>query len=202
MVPAVPVTVSLREAGSLGLAGPRERLAGLARSAVAQLAALHPPTDLEIVLVSTDRARPLEARRSDWGWLGWLPHVRPAHGQDCRLLLAYDRDQAAARTAELVRRLDDSPLGTGWASADPAAVSAAAGRYDGPCTLLIVDGDPGSAALRETTARLASAGSACGVHVLCLAETAAASPPLRSKRPTRRPAQPRSPSVSAAPPPC
>ncbi|WP_405944535.1 FtsK/SpoIIIE domain-containing protein [Streptomyces sp. NBC_00932] len=176
VVPAVPVTVSLREAGSLGLAGPRERLAGLARSAVAQLAALHPPTDLEIVLVSTDRARPLEARRSDWGWLGWLPHVRPAHGQDCRLLLAYDRDQAAARTAELVRRLDDSPLGTGWASADPAAVSAAAGRYDGPCTLLIVDGDPGSAALRETTARLASAGSACGVHVLCLAETAAASP--------------------------
>ncbi|WP_405561322.1 FtsK/SpoIIIE domain-containing protein [Streptomyces sp. NBC_01180] len=176
VVPAVPVTVSLREAGSLGLAGPRERLAGLARSAVAQLAALHPPTDLEIVLVSTDRARPLEARRSDWGWLGWLPHVRPAHGQDCRLLLAYDRDQATSRTAELVRRLDDSPLGTGWASADPGAVSAAAGRYDGPATLLIVDGDPGSAALRETTARLASAGAACGVHVLCLAETAAASP--------------------------
>ncbi|MFJ5291599.1 FHA domain-containing protein [Streptomyces sp. NPDC088348] len=176
VVPSVPVTVSLREAGSLGLAGPRERLAGLARSAVAQLAALHPPTDLEIVLVSTDRARPLEARRSDWGWLGWLPHVRPAHGQDCRLLLAYDRDQATARTAELVRRLDDGPLGTGWASADPGAVSAAAGRYDGPCTLLIVDGDPGSAALRETTARLASAGAACGVHVLCLAETAAASP--------------------------
>ncbi|WP_328327129.1 FtsK/SpoIIIE domain-containing protein [Streptomyces sp. NBC_00455] len=176
VVPAVPVTVSLREAGSLGLAGPRERLAGLARSAVAQLAALHPPTDLEIVLVSTDRARPLEARRSDWGWLGWLPHVRPVHGQDCRLLLAYDRDQATARTAELVRRLDDSPLGTGWASADPGTVSAAAGRYDGPCTLLIVDGDPGSAALRETTARLASAGAACGVHVLCLAETAAASP--------------------------
>ncbi|WP_406139454.1 FHA domain-containing protein [Streptomyces sp. NBC_01089] len=176
VVPAVPVTVSLREAGSLGLAGPRARLAGLARSAVAQLAALHPPTDLEIVLVSTDRARPLEARRSDWGWLGWLPHVRPAHGQDCRLLLAYDRDQAAARTGELVRRLDDSPLGTGWASADPGAVSAAAERYDGPRTLLIVDGDPGSAALRETTARLASAGAVCGVHVLCLAETAPASP--------------------------
>ncbi|NEC04399.1 hypothetical protein G3I26_03900, partial [Streptomyces sp. SID7909] len=45
-LPAVPVTVSLREAGSLGLAGPRERLSGLARSAVAQLAALHSPADL------------------------------------------------------------------------------------------------------------------------------------------------------------
>ncbi|WP_250298791.1 FtsK/SpoIIIE domain-containing protein [Streptomyces sp. A 4/2] len=176
VVPAVPVTVSLREAGSLGLAGPRARLAGLARSAVAQLAALHSPADLEIVLISTDRARPLEARRADWGWLGWLPHVRPTHGQDCRLLLAYDRDQATARTAELVRRLDDGPLGTGWASAEAGAVSAAADRYEGPHTVVIVDGDPGSAALRETTARLASAGAACGVHVLCLAETPPASP--------------------------
>lgn len=41
----VPVTVGLREAGSLGLAGPGKRLAGLARSVVAQLTALHsPPT--------------------------------------------------------------------------------------------------------------------------------------------------------------
>ncbi|WP_328538453.1 FtsK/SpoIIIE domain-containing protein [Streptomyces sp. NBC_00344] len=176
VVPAVPVTVSLREAGSLALAGPRERLAGLARSVVAQLTALHSPANLEIVLISTDRARPVEARRADWSWLGWLPHLRPAHGQDCRLLLSYDREQAAARTAELVRRLDDGPLGPGWASAGAGAVSEAARRYEGPYTVVIVDGDPGSAALRETTARLASAGAACGIHLLCLAETPPASP--------------------------
>ncbi|MEV6791843.1 FtsK/SpoIIIE domain-containing protein [Streptomyces sp. NPDC051320] len=176
LLPAVPVTVSLREAGSLGLAGPRERLTGLARSVVAQLAALHSPTDLEIVLISTDRARSVQARRSDWSWLGWLPHVRPAHGQDCRLLLSYDREQATARTAELVRRLDDGPLGTGWASAGTEAVSAAAERHEGPKTVVIVDGDPGSATLRETTARLASAGAAAGIHLLCLAETPPASP--------------------------
>lgn len=104
-LPAVPVTVGLREAGSLGLAGPRERLAGLARSVVAQLAALHSPADLEIVLISTDRARNADERRRQWAWLGWLPHLRPMHGQDCRLLLAYDREQATARTTELVRRL-------------------------------------------------------------------------------------------------
>ncbi|BFO22033.1 hypothetical protein SHKM778_84210 [Streptomyces sp. KM77-8] len=44
LLPAVPVTSGLREAGALGLAGPRERLAGLARAVVAQLAALHSPT--------------------------------------------------------------------------------------------------------------------------------------------------------------
>ncbi|MER7833428.1 FHA domain-containing protein [Streptomyces sp. NPDC095602] len=177
---AVPVTVGLREAGSLGLAGPRPRLLGLARSVVAQLAALHAPADLEIVLISADRARPLEERRGDWAWLGWLPHVRPAHGQDCRLLLAYDRDQAAARVAELTRRLDDGPLGPGWAEADGRAVVEAAERFrraheagaaGGPYTVVVVDGDPGTAALREMVARLAGAGAAAGVHVVCLAET-------------------------------
>ncbi|MFD7636673.1 FtsK/SpoIIIE domain-containing protein, partial [Streptomyces sp. NPDC059873] len=175
-VPSVPVTVGLREAGSLGLAGPRERLAGLARAVVAQLAALHSPADLEIVLISADRTRSLEERRRDWGWLGWLPHVRPTHGQDCRLLLAYDREQAAARTAELTRRLDDGPMGPGWASADPWTITEAAARHDGPYTIVIVDGDPGTAALRESAAQLAGAGAAAGVHVLCLAETDAASP--------------------------
>ncbi|MCS0639174.1 FHA domain-containing protein [Streptomyces sp. LP05-1] len=175
-LPAVPVTVGLREAGSLGLAGPRARLAGLARSVLAQLAALHSPADLELVLISADRARPLADRRREWAWLGWLPQLRPAHGQDCRLLLAYDREQAEARTAELTRRLDESPLGTGWASADHRAVAEAAARFEGPYTVVVVDGDPGSAALRETTARLAGAGAAAGIHLVCLAETPAASP--------------------------
>ncbi|MGG2462687.1 FtsK/SpoIIIE domain-containing protein [Streptomyces sp. RGM 3693] len=171
-----PVTVELRRAGALGLAGPRGRLVGLARSATAQLAALHSPGALEIALISADRAHAVEERVTDWSWLGWLPHVRPARGQDCRLLLAYDKEQAAARTAELVRRLDDGPLGPGWPSADRAEVASAAARHQGPYTLLIVDGDPGSSALRETTARLAAGGPAAGIHVLCLAETPAASP--------------------------
>ncbi|MFF2195247.1 FHA domain-containing protein [Streptomyces sp. NPDC058157] len=168
--------VALRESGAFGIAGPRARLMGVARSVVAQLAGLHSPARLEIVLLAADRVRPLQERRRDWAWLGWLPHVRPAHGQDCRLLLAYDRDQAAARVAELTRRLDDGPLGSGWAAADPAAVRRAADAYEGPRTLVVVDGDPGTAPLRELTGRLASHGPAAGVHVLALAEAPAATP--------------------------
>ncbi|MGW4625890.1 FHA domain-containing protein [Streptomyces rubiginosohelvolus] len=175
-VPSVPVTVGLREAGSLGLAGPRARLAGLARATVAQLAALHSPFDLEIVLISTDRSRTLEERRREWSWLGWLPHLRPTHGQDCRLLLAYDREQAEVRAAELVRRLDEGPLGPGWPHLDRAAVAEAARAHTGPHTVVVLDGDPGTAFLRETTARLAGAGAAAGIHLICLAETPAASP--------------------------
>ncbi|MGW1029892.1 FHA domain-containing protein [Streptomyces sp. NPDC002577] len=293
LLPAVPVTVGLRESGALGLAGPRERLAGLARSVIAQLTALHSPDVVEIVLISTDRARPVQDRTAEWSWLGWLPHLRPGHGQDCRLLLAYDREQAAARTGELLRRLDDhlreqklaGPPGAGhparegtpsWAAgrenpgwsdgrgealaregerlggvpsgssgtgADgrrpgrdhgydahdghgdhagrgqwayghdtggpghghtayghaphtdgrlprdggpgrPAAADGSAryaaggarGARPGPYTVVVVDGDPGSAGLREAVSRLAEQGAAAGIHVVCLAETPAASP--------------------------
>ncbi|QDQ11864.1 FHA domain-containing protein [Streptomyces spectabilis] len=175
LLPAVPVTVSLRETGALGLAGPRERLAGLARSVLAQLAALHAPTDLEIVLISTDRARTPGERAAEWAWLGWLPHLRPAHGQDCRLLLAYDREQASARTAELLRRLDEpETAAAGPGEARPQEARGPA--VSGPRTVVVVDGDPGSAALREAAVRLARDGGRAGIHVVCLAETATASP--------------------------
>ncbi|MFE5185126.1 FHA domain-containing protein [Streptomyces sp. NPDC056628] len=194
LLPAVPVTADLREAGALGLAGPRERLAGLTRAVLAQLAALQSPDTLEIVLVSADRARPVAERTAEWAWLGWLPHVRPGHGQDCRLLLAYDREQAAARVEELLRRLEDltgrddgarapegrvpAPRAAGhrpsWArDGEPTA---GAPEFTGPYSVLVVDGDPGGADLREAVARLALEGPRAGIHVVCLAETAAASP--------------------------
>ncbi|WP_217212073.1 FHA domain-containing protein [Streptomyces sp. AC550_RSS872] len=205
LLPAVPVTADLREVGALGLAGPRERLAGLARAVIAQLAALHSPDVLETVLISADRSRPLEERTAEWAWLGWLPHVRPGHGQDCRLLLAYDREQATARTEELLRRLEDltaesaaGVVGAGpartpiavadgqdpdrravrrpsWARDDEWADGTADG-FAGPYTVVVVDGDPGGADLREAVARLALEGPRAGIHVVCLAETAAASP--------------------------
>ncbi|MFH0175031.1 FHA domain-containing protein [Streptomyces cacaoi] len=197
LLPAVPVTTGLREVGALGLAGPRPRLSGLARAVLAQLAALHSPDTLEIVLISTDRARSEEERVAEWSWLGWLPQLRPGHGQDCRLLLAYDRDQAAARADELLRRLEDhladsaggssGTSGTGpvqvpaprnagrrpsWAVPDESGD----GDFPGPYTVVVVDGDPGGADLREAVARLAVAGPRAGIHVVCLAETPAASP--------------------------
>lgn len=163
LLPVVPVTVGLREVGALGLAGPRERLSGLARAALAQLAALHSPDTLEIVLIAADPSRPPDERTAEWSWLGWLPHLRPGHGQDCRLLLAHDREQAAARADELLRRLADH---------DHAGAPAGAG----PFTVVVVDGDPGGADVRDALARLAVEGPRGGVHLLCLAETRAASP--------------------------
>uniref|UniRef100_UPI0006E44E5E FtsK/SpoIIIE domain-containing protein n=1 Tax=Peterkaempfera griseoplana TaxID=66896 RepID=UPI0006E44E5E len=158
LLPSVPVAVNLRTAGSLGLAGPRPRLGGLARAAAAQLATLHSPSTLEIVLVSADPARTAEARAEEWSWAFWLPHLRPSQGQECRLLVGLDAAQAEARIDELTARLDGH------------------GRPGVPASVLLVDGDPGSEAARRGLARLVARGAAAGVHVLCLAENPRALP--------------------------
>ncbi|MFE7839020.1 FHA domain-containing protein [Streptomyces sp. NPDC057474] len=277
LLPAVPVTTGLREVGALGLAGPRPRLMGLTRALVAQLTALHSPDALELVLISADRSRSAEERTTEWSWLGWLPHLRPAHGQDCRLLLAYDREQTTARLDELLRRVEDhaadtaghapgSTAGAGRGRTAGAGATGVAGRrsddatnhrsgaasghrsgeaashgsgdasgrtagrtaeagtgagsgawdlaghgadrggavhgtaeggsgrravrrpswaredgpagggFAGPYTVVIVDGDPGGADVREAVVRLAQQGPLAGIHVVCLAETESASP--------------------------
>ncbi|MDT0267839.1 FHA domain-containing protein [Streptomyces sp. DSM 44915] len=147
----VPVTVSLPAVGSLGLAGPRERIAGLARAVLAQLAALQPPSALELVVLAPGRA-------AEWSWLGWLPHTRPARGQDCRLLLGFDDEQVAARLAELAE-----------------LTAAPAGGAPRRRSVVLVDG-PLAGAAGQAVARLAADGPAAGVHLLCLAETPPATP--------------------------
>ncbi|MFF1872639.1 FHA domain-containing protein [Kitasatospora herbaricolor] len=153
LLPAVPVTLDLQTAGSLGLAGPRARLDALTRAVVAQLAALHPPTGLSLVVVDADAARPPQDRADTWAWALWLPHLRPQHGQDCRLLLGLDDEQATARLTELTSRL--------------SAPDSAAGL---PATVVLVDGVPGTEPARQALELLLRQGPAVGVFPVCLAE--------------------------------
>ncbi|MFI6156666.1 FtsK/SpoIIIE domain-containing protein [Kitasatospora sp. NPDC051170] len=153
VLPSVPVTLDLQTAGSLGLSGPRERLDALTRAVVAQLAALHPPTGLSLVVVDADRSRTPEDRADTWAWALWLPHLRPADGQDCRLLLGLDEDQATARLTELTSRLS-GPIGLGGH----------------PATVVVVDGRPATEASRQALDLLLRQGPAVGIFPICLAE--------------------------------
>ncbi|MEU6236668.1 FtsK/SpoIIIE domain-containing protein [Kitasatospora sp. NPDC047058] len=153
VLPAVPVTLDLQTAGSLGLSGPRGRLDALTRAVVAQLAALHPPTGLSLVVVDADPARTPEERADTWAWALWLPHLRPTDGQDCRLLLGLDDDQAAARLAELTARL-----------------SGPAGLGGHPATVVVIDGRPATEAARKAVDLLLRQGPAVGIFPVCLAE--------------------------------
>ncbi|MFI2611465.1 FtsK/SpoIIIE domain-containing protein [Kitasatospora sp. NPDC018619] len=153
MLPAVPVTLDLQTAGSLGLSGPRERLDALTRAVVAQLAALHPPTGLSLVVVDADPARAAEDRADTWAWALWLPHLRPLDGQDCRLLIGLDDEQATARLTELTARLS-GPSGLGGH----------------PATVVVVDGRPATEAARQALDLLLRQGPAVGIFPICLAE--------------------------------
>ncbi|WP_030243016.1 FtsK/SpoIIIE domain-containing protein [Streptomyces sp. NRRL S-350] len=153
MLTAVPVTLDLQTAGSLGLSGPRERLDSLTRAVVAQLAALHPPTGLSLVVVDADPARTPEERVDTWAWALWLPHLRPVDGQDCRLLIGLDDEQATARLTELTARLS-GPSGLGGH----------------PATVVVVDGRPATEAARQALDLLLRQGPAVGIFPICLAE--------------------------------
>ncbi|MFG3227069.1 FtsK/SpoIIIE domain-containing protein [Kitasatospora sp. NPDC048194] len=153
VLPAVPVTLDLQTAGSLGLSGPRERLDALTRAVVAQLAALHPPSGLSLVVVDADPGRAPEERVDTWAWALWLPHLRPADGQDCRLLLGLDDEQATARLAELTARLS-GPSGVGGH----------------PATVVVVEGRPATESARQALDLLLRQGPAVGIFPLCLAE--------------------------------
>ncbi|MFE4520096.1 FHA domain-containing protein, partial [Kitasatospora sp. NPDC056783] len=153
MLPSVPVTLDLQTAGSLGLSGPRERLDALTRAVVAQFAALHPPTGLSLVVVDADPARAVEDRVDTWAWALWLPHLRPVDGQDCRLLIGLDDEQATARLAELTARL-----------------SGPSGLTGHPATVVVVDGRPATEAARQALDLLLRQGPAVGIFPICLAE--------------------------------
>jgi S-DNA-T family DNA segregation ATPase FtsK/SpoIIIE len=65
----LPVCVDLTATGGLALIGPRTQALGTMRAVLAQIAALHAPDGLGLVLLT----RP--DRIADWAWARWLPHL-------------------------------------------------------------------------------------------------------------------------------
>jgi S-DNA-T family DNA segregation ATPase FtsK/SpoIIIE len=95
LIPDTPVTIPLAERGVAGIAGPVDIPRSAGRWLVAQTAALHSPEDVQIcVLTGT-------AGQDSWEWARWLPHCRPAEGQNCAALIGSDAETVATRIAEL-----------------------------------------------------------------------------------------------------
>ncbi len=116
--PDVPVTVELAEAGVTGIAGPARR--AIARWVLGQVATLHSPVDVELVLLTTPDTE------ADWRWARWLPHLRPEDGAEELAQVGVDEATTQARIAELARELDRRLAATrenrGAASFDPLLV--------------------------------------------------------------------------------
>lgn len=98
--PDVPVTIDLRRAGVLGIAGPAEECRSTACWLIAQAAALHSPTDAS-VWVFTD------ASGADaWDWVKWLPHTRNGDDHPRPIKLAHDEQNSAGMISELNSELE------------------------------------------------------------------------------------------------
>ncbi len=110
-----PVTVPLGGVGALGVVGPREPALGLARSLVCQLATLHPPTDLRLVLVCGAR------ELTDWRWARWLPHLSSVVTPGAPLPSSL---RPPSRTAEGASRTGPRTLVVVDGTPDPAVVAA------------------------------------------------------------------------------
>ncbi|OHV59313.1 FtsK/SpoIIIE domain-containing protein [Pseudofrankia sp. BMG5.36] len=91
---SVPLTVDLRAAGVLGIAGPEEPSRALARFLLAQLGVLRGPDDLRIVLLTS----------SDDGelyWATWLPHTWAGEAGDIPCWVGNTATTRAERIKEL-----------------------------------------------------------------------------------------------------
>ncbi|MCC2334540.1 FtsK/SpoIIIE domain-containing protein [Cellulomonas wangsupingiae] len=150
-VDGVPVEVSLRAAGAVGVAGPRAEVDDVARALVAQLVCLHAPSELVVTGLASSSSR------DRWDWLKWLPHVASPHSPLLGPHLAADPTTSTA----VVTALEEL-----------VAARRAPGRHGEqaqPAVLLVVEDD--AQAERGRLVRLAEDGPDVGVHVLwCAAQ--------------------------------
>nr|WP_246324061.1 FtsK/SpoIIIE domain-containing protein [Petropleomorpha daqingensis] len=139
----LPVVVDLRNDGGLAVVGPRARATGVLAAAVAQVAALHGPDEVQLALVAGAN------RLRDWDWVRWLPHVRHTD-------IGADR---AAADEDLLR----------WISAQVAGrrAAGAADRVTPPWLVVVVDRP-----VDARVAAFLRDGRSAGVVVLTSAETA------------------------------
>lgn len=128
-----PVVVDLRSAGVLGLAGEPADTRGIARGLLVQLAVLHSPRAVQLVVLTDPEAE------EDWGWVRWLPHARPDGSAGPVAWLGNDTVNRAERVKELLgvleARREASQSRTG-ASFVPAIVVV----YDGVRSLRTITG--------------------------------------------------------------
>jgi S-DNA-T family DNA segregation ATPase FtsK/SpoIIIE len=154
----VPATVNLREAGAVGIAGAENRARLLGQWAVAQLGALHSPRDAQIYLLSSEGEHRGTSAVASWDFLAWLPHAKPAAGQDALRTVGTSTQTLATRLAELTMLLD--------ARAE-AMTQNSIREWSGSSIIAVIDG---SHRLRSMPGivRLLREGPGLGIYSLCL----------------------------------
>jgi S-DNA-T family DNA segregation ATPase FtsK/SpoIIIE len=146
----VPVSVGVRRAAVVGIAGPEA--SGLAGWLAAQAVSLHSPADLRLVVLAGPDGE------EHWSWTRWLPHTQ-AVGEDAYSLIGSTTDSLARRIGEL------GQIVTARVAAGPDVVRSPAGGY--PDILVILEQARRARSLPGVIALLRD-GPAVGVYVICI----------------------------------
>ncbi len=153
----VAATGRLRTGGALGIVGPPELRAALARSVLIQLATNHGPADVRIAIVTGP------GDRTSWEWTSWLAHVvGPESSPVCGEL----------------RTVEEWAAGLLAASGSPGATSAASRAANADSryrpvermNVVVVD-DPGALAIRTSALRRLLLAPHCPATFVVLAPT-------------------------------
>jgi S-DNA-T family DNA segregation ATPase FtsK/SpoIIIE len=150
----VPVGAELRALGVLGVAGDPEVSQPLARWLITQLAALHSPRDVRVVLLTRSDAGP------QWDWVRWLPHARD-EGEQVGAMIGNDQESMGRRIAELgqivqSRRAENSGIGKAGKGLPPS-----------PDIVVVLDGARRLRMLPGVVSLLRD-GPEVGVYAICL----------------------------------
>ncbi len=170
MVGRQPAWADLGKAGVVSLLGPPDRVRALARAMLMQIAVLHAPDDVAVMVATADDP--------GWEWAKWLPHTRQAGAENgdpedaevAPLVAAGIDGLADVLEAELER-----------ASQRRAARPSVAAQQQAPSRRLVVivdSYDPAAAWARSPvlTGLLEAAGPQTGITVVCLVAAEAAEP--------------------------
>ena len=171
LIDDVPVMLPLADLGVVGVAGHRPRVIALTRSLLGQVATLHSPRHVALVVLAADLssragATTLVTPGADWAWTSWLPHTRPTSGgadglgDGAAALVGVDDDQRRRRVAELVALLDAR-----LAQARPVAGEHR--RFTGRHVVVLLDGAQRLRTL-PGVARLLDQGPSVGITAICL----------------------------------
>lgn len=99
-LPAAPLTLNLRAVRAVGIVGTLEARTHCAYALIAQLAALHAPSELSLYVFSSRRNHHL------WRWTRWLPHTSSAQRGGFPDQIAFEPEQARQLIDRLARHLD------------------------------------------------------------------------------------------------
>ncbi|HEY4225152.1 MAG TPA: FtsK/SpoIIIE domain-containing protein [Pseudolysinimonas sp.] len=146
-----PAVFQLGERGVVGIAGWGDRPRRLAQWAVAQLAVLQSPRDVQLYLL-TDASG-----QKPWHWMSWLPHVQPAFGQETMTTLGVTASSTARRIAELVALLD----------ARQESAGNGGGQWTGSEVVVVIDGARRMRSMPGLV-RVLKEGPSVGIYSLCV----------------------------------